>query len=266
MTANPNLPVTPLGVGTLVSESFSLFFSRIVTMFKIIFIPMLVLGAIDALLSGPILMASIGVFTGDFDPELVAKLENQGIFAKYILPLIATVVSFILSGVVLLAAYDTTLNRRIDIPAYVNRTLAYFFPIVVLSILLTIISYVGMIFFIIPGLYLAARFSVLVPAIIIDGAGWGGMGRAQALTAGYRWPIVGALILFSLAIIVIALVFLGLTYLAYSIAGIVGYALLQVIGSTLLTGLMGCFTALLFARLKEIKEGVGMSDIATVFE
>ena len=266
MTAYPDTPNTPLGVGTLISESFSLFFSRIVTMFKIIFIPILILGAIGAWLSGPAMIASIGMVTGNIDPDLLVKLQNPGIFATYILPLIGVVLGSVLSGVVLLAAYDSTLNRTIDIPAYVNRTLAFIFPIVILSIVFAIIMYIGLFLLIIPGLYIAARFSVLVPAIIIDGVGWGGMGRAQDLTKGYRWPIVGALILIALAVLVVALVIAGITYLAYSLTGIVGYILIQAIGSTFTTGIMGCFSALLFARLKEIKEGVGMSDIATVFE
>ena len=266
MTENPNVPIAPLGVGSLISESFSLFFSRIVTMFKIIFVPILLLAAVGAWASGPALIASFGMLTGNFDPELMALLENPGFFASYILPLIGVVVSSVVSGAVILAAYDSKLGRAINIPAYINRTLGFIFPIIVLSIAFAIIMYIGLFLLIIPGIYIAARFSVLVPAIIVDGAGWSGMGRAQELTKEYRWPIVGALILIALALIAVSLVFAGLVYLAYSLTGLVGYVLVLTVGNTLTTGIIGCFSALLFARLRELKDGVGMTDIATVFE
>ncbi len=266
MTANPDTPTTPLGVGSLISESFGVFFARIVTMFKIIFLPILVMGAISAMVSGPAMITGIGTITGDVDPEQLARFSNPGVFEQYILPLIGVVVSFVITGAVILAAYDTKLGRPVNIPAYFSRTLAFLVPLIVLSIVLVIMGYIGLLLLILPGIYIFARFSVLTPAIVVEGVGWGGLGRAQELTAGYRWPIVGASILLVLAIIVISLVIAGLTWLGYTIAGIVGYTLVYAIGNTITTGIMGCFTALLFARLKEIKEGVGMADIASVFE
>jgi hypothetical protein len=57
-----------------------------------------------------------------------------------------------------------------------------------------------------------------------------------------------------------------LMWVGITIGGLVGYTLTNAVASTITTGLAGVFTALLFARLKEIKEGVGMEDVAKVFE
>src|SRR3546814_15392056 len=47
--------------------------------------------------------------------------------------------------------------------------------------------------FLLPGLWLLAVFAVVVPAIVVEGAGFGGLGRSIGLTKGFRWPILGAM-------------------------------------------------------------------------
>jgi hypothetical protein len=268
MTMNPQPQLIPLGVGDLISRTFSLFFSNIVLMFKVAFVPLLAVSAISAIYSGAEMEAGVDFLTGGGAESLeqLANAPSTNPIVEILVTLGTIVASSLISGAVVIAAYDAALGRAPQIGAYYSHTLSHLLPIVVLSIVATILFIIGFILLIIPGLYVIARYSVLVPAIVVDGAGWGGMGRAQDLTKGYRWPIVGCGLLFFLLIVVLSIVLSALMWVGITIGGLVGYTLTNAVASTITTGLAGVFTALLFARLKEIKEGVGMEDVAKVFE
>jgi hypothetical protein len=268
MTMNPQTQMMPLGVGDLISRTFSLFFSNIVLMFKVAFVPLLAVSAISVIYSGDEMRAGVDFLTGGGAESLeqLASAPPTNPIVDILVTLGTIVASSLISGAVVIAAYDAALGRAPQIGAYYSHTLSHLLPIIILSIVVSILVGIGIVLLIIPGIYIAARYSVLVPAIVVDGAGWSGMGRAQDLTEGYRWPIVGCGLLFLLLVIVLSIVLSGLMWVGITVGGLVGYTLANAFSSTITTGLAGVFTALLFARLKEIKEGVGMEDVAKVFE
>jgi len=111
-------------------------------------------------------------------------------------------------------------------------------------------------------------FAVIAPAIVIERAGFGGMSRSRALTKEYRWPIVGALILALICAIlinIVAVFIVGVIAAAGSIGMIIGVLLFTAI-STIGAGFLSIIVALIYARLREIKEGVSVDQIASVFD
>lgn len=127
----------------------------------------------------------------------------------------------------------------------------------------------GFMVFVIPGIWVYAVFSVMAPAVVIERAGYGGLGRSASLTRQYRWPVAGAYFLSLIcAVLIYALGFL-IVSLVSSVGGVSALiisVLVFAVLSTLGTGLVSIVTALVYARLREIKEGVAMEDIATVFD
>jgi heme/copper-type cytochrome/quinol oxidase subunit 2 len=116
-------------------------------------------------------------------------------------------------------------------------------------------------------------YSVIVPAIVIDRAGFRAMGRSAALTKNYRWPIIGALILMILCIFLVVFVIAFSAMAAIGLSGgvdtpsVLGpWLLAEAAFSAIAYGWLSITIALIFARLKEIKEGVSVSDLVDVFK
>ncbi len=264
----------PLGIGNLIGDSFGLFFRRLPLFAGIAFVPALIVNVISAVaMRGVVEQAASGpsefaIFTPTY----------------FVVIGLAMLSGFFIMGLLTLAAYDAATNRPARIGAYLGITLRYLIPMVVLGIIFTIAFYVGFLLLVVPGLYIAARFWVMVPAMLVEPAGWGALGRASRLSKGYRWPMVGALIVIVIMLIILSLIinavaglllFGSMTgalspensaeLLAPSGGAMIISAVLQAIGGALTYGLLAIFTALLYARLREIKEGTSVEDLAQVF-
>lgn len=116
-----------------------------------------------------------------------------------------------------------------------------------------ILSYVGA-FFVALGFYVAVPIKVAEDKGIIES-----LSRSWRLSSGYRWPILGLLLLFSLAMLVVVLVGFLLNFIP-----ILG----QIIFLLLMLAIMpfGSFiAAAIYQRLVEIKEGKSVTSIAEVF-
>lgn len=252
----------PLGVGAIIGDSFSILFQN--------FIPVMILGffptLIGTLFSGTLL--GWDVTFAEVEPQFNSTVQIVNYFAVILVQLAVYGVSIAL---LVLLAYDAKLGRPLSIKRYFEPAIGAAFPILVLTIASTILMMIGLIALIIPGLWVYAVYSVTVPAIVIDRAGFGGMGRSQYLTKEYRWPILGTIFLVGLCTGVLSFV---AVYIFSFIGGMIGGGAAAVVISVILMsalngfayGLSGISVALIYARLRELKEGVSVDQLASVFE
>lgn len=259
-TTNPpqTPPSAPLGVGAIVGESFSILFGNFLKVMILGFVPTL----LSLLISG--VLIGWGATLGMADPGLIAPAAITG----FIISLIAQVGLYGLTiGLLVLFAYDAKQGRTHPLMSYVNPALRSAFPIAILAIVAGIATGLASLALIIPGLWVYAVFSVFVPAVVVDRAGFGALGRSAQLTKGYRWPIVGTVVIIGICTFV-------LSFVANFIAGLVdtvglGTPISVVVAALVnaaVYGLSGISVALIYARLREIKEGVGIDDLAAVFD
>ncbi|MEM6589070.1 MAG: hypothetical protein AAF641_11530 [Pseudomonadota bacterium] len=255
-------PTQSLGVGAIISESFSILFKNIPAVIMIGFLPMLLSAVIGGMLQGWDMMMGTATPTfssgGEIFMFVLSMVLQMGIYGI----MIAMLVQF---------AYDVKLGRSVNISRYFGPAMACLLPVMVLTVVVTILVAVGMLALIVGGLWLYAVFSVVVPVIVIERAGFGAMGRSAALTKEFRWPIVGLLLVTWICMILIGMLFgvvLGLALFGLG-DGFVG-VLLMVLLVSVINGftysLFGIATSLIYARLREIKEGVGVDELASVFE
>ncbi|WP_305987922.1 hypothetical protein [Roseibium sp. MMSF_3544] len=250
-------PKPPLGVGRLLGDSFSILFSKFVQVIAVAFLPSL----IGLLISGA--LTGFNVVLGLSEPEF----NSAGSGIAFVLSMLVDIVVYTLTTALLIQlAYDAKLNRPVQIGRYFGPALAAIVPLAILSIVVGILAGIGIVLLIVPGLWVYAVFSVIAPAIVIERVGFGGLGRSAALTKEYRWPIVGAIILAFICAILINTVALLLVGLVSSFGGIILAAVIFVAFSTIAAGLISILVALIYARLREIKEGVNVDQIAAVFE
>lgn len=237
-------PLPPLGVLGLIGRSFRLLGAQFGFLFPLAFVPAAALAALSYALV----------------PDEAALAAGTAGFGAFFAIFLNVVIGFIVTGVMTLAGLDAALGKRHTVVEYLSQTLRHIGAIVVLGVLLSIATGLGMLLLVIPGLYVVARFLPWAPAVVFENAGWSGLTRAQDLTEGYRWPLVGAAVLLGLVVVVALLAFGPLFAMA------VGSPPLAILIEGVLTGLyyalIAVFTALVYLRLREIREGVSAREIA----
>lgn len=237
-------PRPPLGAWSLVLRSLQLLVRHFGFLFPLAFVPALVVAGLTALL---------GFGGGPAEP---ARFNLAFVF----LLTVDILVSFLITGVLCLAALDALLDKRHTLGEYLSQTLRHLAPIVGLGLLVSLAAGFGAVLLFLPGLYLFARYLPWTAAVVFENAGWSGLGRAQALTAGYRWPIVGALLMLGLVLIG---AFLALIPLLGLVAGSGPLAVLvEAAVSGVTYALIAIFTALVYLRLREVQEGASLDAIA----
>lgn len=252
---------TPLGVGSIISESFSILFAN--------FVKVLILGFVGAFAGYLIELVLVGSNTGD---PFGGSVNTAAIVTATIVSVVLSVVIYSFTTALLVQlAYDSKLGRSRGMSDYFGPAIAALPALVVLGIVAGLATMVGALALIIGAIWVYAVFSVMAPAILIEKAGFQGLTRSAELTKEYRWPIVGALIILGIISWLVQMV-AGLATAGLLIAfgtGFVGLIVAGIIVSLLLGltyGLSGISVALIYARLRQIKEGVGVDEIAQVFD
>jgi len=132
--------------------------------------------------------------------------------------------------------------------------------------------------FIIPGLFLIVRWAVAAPAALIEREGpTHSIGRSAELTAGHRWAVFGLVLLylvfFYASIIGLGMVLAAMGNIGSNAAGVMtkdmsGYIYAGAMaGVETLTSLIATVgMASLYFELRRVKDGVGVDELAKVFD
>lgn len=255
-------PAQSLGVGSIISESFSILFGNLVMVVILGFVPMLLSTVISGFLLG------WGTVVGTDVPEF-ASVFSLVLYAANMI--IQMSIYGLMVALIVQMAYDVKLGRSLSIGRYIGPAVSALVPVLIVSLIVFVLVGIGLVALIVPGLWLYAVFCVVVPAIVIERAGFGAMRRSAALTKDFRWAIVGLLIVVWICAIILAAIFGVVVSLVLSVTG-TGFltGLLAVIVLSAINGFTYALSAisvsLIYARLREIKEGVGVDQLASVFE
>jgi len=191
---------------------------------------------------------------------------------------LVSIVSFltglVLQGALMRASIDDLSGKSVSIGASLNAALGVLFPLLGLGIVVGVGIIAGMILLIVPGIILAVRWSVAAPVVVAERVGiFDAMGRSAKLTENNRWAIFGLMVLYAIVVWVVSIVVMlaipgavigfggGATGGALITFAVV-MALLQALQS--LIGTVGI--AAIYFELRQIKEGVGVTEIAAVFD
>jgi hypothetical protein len=188
---------------------------------------------------------------------------------------VALVTTYILQGALTRAAVDDLSGRGVRLGAAIGDGFANFFPLFIVAILVGLGVGLGFIALIVPALVLAVRWAVAAPAVVMERVGpTGAMGRSAELTEGHRWAIFGLLLLYlvfayalqiGLALLITSM---GATLedrIALSMSGFIVGAL-GAASSAVVTLISSVGTASLYFELRRVKDGVGVEDLAKVFD
>ncbi|MEM9139050.1 MAG: hypothetical protein AAGB15_04410 [Pseudomonadota bacterium] len=275
-------PGQSLGIGSIVSDSFALTFQHFFAMLLIMIVPLALLGGLGYLLFGEM------VSTAMIDPTAVERqvaADPQGILINYGVMIVVMVLalSFVYAAIISLV-FDAKGGRRVSIGSAISVGLSRSVPLFVMSMVVGVL--VAVVIGVVVGLIASAVpllggvvalflgfwvYGLILPfpaAVVVERLWFGALGRSIHLTAGYRWPIVLLFIVFALALLVVQLL-VALLSVVGGMLGIVGAVITAVVfvsGIVIIYGAGAGMIALVYARLREIKEGTSMDVMADVFD
>lgn len=258
MDTATGLPRPSFGVGARMNDTFSIFFGRFALFGVVGIVAGLLMQLPTYLAFGAEALDAVGSGASE---QLIAENPIGFVILALVVPLL---VYSLLTAILVLAAYDAKAGRDANVGSYVATTLRCILPLVVMSIVAWLLIGIGFALLLIPGLWLLGVLAVFVPVIVIESKGFACLGRSADLTKGYRWPIVGFTVLIYVIFYVVTMVIAGVG--AFLSAGTpIVFLILQGIAGGLSAALASVAVAVTYARLREIKDGVGFSDLADVF-
>src|SRR4051794_37997286 len=143
----------------------------------------------------------------------------------------------------------------------VRRGVSALLPVLGLVVVQGIAVMGGLMLCLIPGVLLSLQWEVSVPVAVTEGKGIGeAMSRSSFLTEGLRGEIFGV----RATIFVLNLGLFGLLRLARPAGPVLAQAILSA-GQILVVGLTATGAAVIYHRLRDLKEGSDADGVAEVF-
>ncbi|MEO0912220.1 MAG: hypothetical protein AAFY59_04420 [Pseudomonadota bacterium] len=289
-----------LGVGAVLSGSFGLFFRRLHVLMPLAFVPYMLMAAASTFLipvADPFGTVAAGnawaaialqfvfflvslwvaaiVTLAALDMRARRALRLGYYVARGLGALTVIVVLSIAFAVMVAAVYAVAFGFLFLVG--VNILDAAFLPegptiaIIFLVMLLPTLA----------ALYLGARFGLFPTIAVAEPVGLGALGRASQLTAGHRWGVLGS---YLLALVCLLLMFIAVGFVAgIAIAVLAGLGdptslvtpgtgmmfTINAIGAVVNSfsiAFIAAYLAVVYARLRELKEGIDVETLETVFE
>lgn len=222
----------------------------------------LAFGLIGATVFAPIIAYTVAVF-GDWD-----ALRNDDV-TRWLLITMAG--AFVLGQLATAAlAYGVVQDLK-GAPASIGRTvgrgLSRMFPVLGITLVISIAIGLGYAYFVIPGLIMQTSFYLSVPCAVVERTGVDqSMKRSMALTRGYKFHLF-------VVVLLLGLVELGLTFAVGELVGDItsaaaahAYGLLLVAVFIATATLRSVTAAVAYHELRLAKEGIGIDELAAVFD
>jgi fumarate reductase subunit D len=233
---------------------------------------------------GPIFTRSWSIYAANFLMftlvAVVAGLPNQlggdfessaGVAQSIIAFIISVILYFVGQAVILYAAFQAMRGRDVIIGDAIGRAFSRFLSLLGISILVGLGVAIGFMLLIVPGIILALRWAVAVPACVVENKGpLESMRRSAELTKGHRWKVFGIWVLIAIVAIIILIIVGVFAGLGAVVAQGLGRVLIAGVISLILTAIVTAYSyvlnAMIYHDLRVAKEGVDTEQIAAVFD
>ncbi len=199
--------------GDLFNATFAFIGSEFKTLGKAVLyfvVPFLLLASILGVYSGLQQQQGLQNIQAEAGANPMAVLSR--VFSGYMLiSLLAMAIANTILTCTILGYMKLYLNKGRDnfsLTELWNVVMRNFFPVLGASILSGIIITVGMVFCLIPGIYLGVSLCLLLPVMVIEGKDFGeAFSRSFKLTKPNFWMILGGLIVITIIYYVLSLIF-----------------------------------------------------------
>lgn len=176
-------------------------------------------------------------------------------------------VSFVLStcahAIVVFAAFQDLRGRPVNAGESLRQGIGRLFPVIIASLLTGLLVGVGVLLCLIPGLIALTAMAVVVPACVVERMGpIESMSRSADLTSGHRWPILAVGVAWLLTVFIISLSIRAAMPSDQALPA----QLLNWVWQVLQGSFAAVYAAILYHDLRAVREGIGIDEIASVFD
>ena len=254
--------IEPLGSWQLIKSSFALWLRFIAPFTLLAMLPAALLLLLEF---APDVIEAVT----QYSPEIRAlELESEGRIATIVIFFVLIISSTLSTALVVPAVVDASQGKTLRFLFYIKHSIIHL-PMLLLVLLFAIFRILfGFIPFVLPGLFRAAAYSIIIPAGILERYGLGTIWRCWEITDNYRGAILAFMLFVFLLFIIIAYTFSSLVMTPLIIRVIDLEAIdvwsltaISVIAMLPLLPIPATITTLLYLRLREIKEGVTAEQI-----
>jgi hypothetical protein len=249
----PPPPLRPRSVGELLEAAFSLYGKHWKSLIQIVAIAVIPLTIIQYGLGDAVSSSRTTDAAGH-----VTSTGGGVAAASVLVSLLALLIQVVLIGAIAWAVATSLVGREPDVGESYRFGYRRFWTILLVGVLYVLVVFVGFIALIVPGIILAVRFSVAVPAVVVERRrGTDALSRSWNLTRGRSWSVFGAFIVAAfLGAIVNALFTTIGSGAGWFVAG-----LLAGIGSSITTPFTGLVLGLVYFDLRVRKEQLDLPTL-----
>lgn len=249
-------PTAPGGfefsVGGVLKRSFNTFFAN--------FVPFCVLALIFYLPTLFLGFSQLG--------ELESGIPSGDPTGEIIGTILSFILTYILVGALVYGTVQHLLGQKASIGDIVSRGMRAIGPVIVIAILLSLVIGIGFALLVIPGIFLSVAYAVVIPAAVVERPGiMGAFKRSWELTKGYRWQVLGVLLVLLVIIFFFAFV-VGATggVIVVMMDNFVALIFVNYVVSAITGALASVMMAVIYHDLRIAKEGVSTAQLAAVFD
>lgn len=192
---------------------------------------------------------------------LTLSLDNSARWTSSIAGLLAVVFSGASAHLIL----QDFAGRHVSLRDAQEGGLKLILPLLGVSILAGLGVALGLLLLIVPGVILAIMWAVVMPARVAEGPGvMAAFHRSRELTRGCRWTI-SLVYLVSLVPLIIILAVAALLVGAIGENHPLSVGVISPLSSAAVSLIFGVLPPVLYAKLREVKEGGASSTVADIF-
>jgi hypothetical protein len=219
-----------LDVGGTLSQAFSVYGSQAGVLIPLALGLFLIVAVVNGLVAGTLILLPLG-----FAVSVAASTLYVG--------MVVTAVGDIQDG-----------KRDYSVGDLVNSATPVILPLIGAGIVAGLLIGIGLILFVIPGLYLLTIWAVIGPAIVLERKGvFESFGRSHQLVKGDAWRVFGVILS---VFVIVFVVRIALSALAVGIDdSAVVRIVLDWIGSSLTAPITAIVAAVIYFQLRGVKEG-----------
>ena len=203
---------------------------------------------------------------GSTDPFTAGEVAVIG--GVVLAAVVVAIVLYMLStSTMVYGTFQDLRGRRIGVATCVRRGLATVFPVLGVALLYTLAVMLGSVALIVPGVMLYTAFWVAIPVAVVERPGVvASLKRSAALTKGHRWRIFGMIMVLALLNGVVDSTLQMSSNGAAGTAAMAVHAVVSYLATAFFIAFGAVTTAVAYHDLRLVKEGLGIDEIAAVFD
>ena len=269
MQASAAPELRPLSIGEILDVAIKIYLRNAWTLFRLVLVVVAPVQVVSALIQASAASNGSGIYTTG-DSTTISSHD----FALYVTAIVAAallgvVANTVATGSCFKAVADAYLGEQPTWRSSLRFALARIHSILWITILGGIVTVIGFVFCIIPGLYLWIAFAVAVPVLLTEGVkGSKALGRSRQLVKGRWWGTFGVVLLGTILAGIVSAAIGGLARLAggsadaNSVAGFLVNTVSGTLGSMISTPFTAAFVTVLYFDLRVRKEAFDLQLLA----